>query len=94
MKRDRLNRWPTRAERPELYVHSLTDLAEFLGITPSTLGTTDPSAPHWKVAFDWERGHAYAVEKVPMTVAKGMYDAAFGPSGVVEWLTKRYLLAI
>ena len=94
MKKFMLNRWPDQHERPELWVHDLRDLAGILGVEPKTLTPTDPAAAAWRLALTWDRQHAYNVNKVPSIVATQMYEAAFGSTGVVEWLAKRYLLNI
>jgi hypothetical protein len=52
MRHQRLNTWPSRAHRPELYTHNLRDLARLANIT---FLTTDPTASRWCVALGPQR---------------------------------------
>jgi len=83
MYRERLNRWPEKAEHPEYYDHNLKRLAALAGIaiTPS-----HPIAAAFKVVFDWNRSQTYSYKAMPRAVARGMVEAAFGEEGVVPWL--------
>jgi len=89
-----MNRWPDIADRPDLYTHRLDELAQILGISPQTFDPKDAGAPHWKMAFEWHRGHGYASDKLSVRFAEQMYEASFGSDGVIEWLAKRYRLNI
>lgn len=94
MTKERKNRWPSTQEDPKLWTHDLQYLAGRLGISPETFNPKDPSAASWKMVFGWHRGHGYSINKVPLKFASQMHEAAFGPNGVVEWLSKRYRLNI
>ena len=84
--------WWTRNERPDLYVHDLKKLAGFAGLSPQTIGTTDPLAPAWHTVFAWRREQSYNPMPMPAPVLKGLYDASFGQGGVVKWLNDTYHL--
>jgi hypothetical protein len=94
MKKEGMNRWPSTAEAPELWTHDLTYLANRLGVNYQTLNSKDPAAASWKLALEWQRGHGYSINKLPMRFAVQMCEAAFGSNGVVEWLAKRFQLNI
>lgn len=94
MTKFRMNRWPDQADRPDLWTHSLEDLANILGINPKSFDPTDAAAAAWKMTFEWHRGHGYASNKLSLKFSEQMYEAAFGSDGVVEWLSKRYRLNI
>jgi hypothetical protein len=83
MWKERLNSWPDRSLRPELYTHDLRKLVQIAGIQ---LKTTDPLGPSWKVVLDWDRNQAYDPKPMPRRVARSMIEAAFGPQGVVTWI--------
>jgi hypothetical protein len=83
MWKERLNSWPDRSLRPELYTHDLRKLVQIAGIQ---LKTTDPLGPSWKVVLDWDRNQAYDPKPMPRRVALSMIEAAFGPKGVVTWI--------
>ena len=87
MSYERLNAWPSRVSRPELYTHDLQGLfirsgLAFAQVTGSLRGSL-------RTVLDWDRGHEYKTIAMPPKVARGMVDAAFGEDGVVPWLTKR-----
>ncbi len=84
MRRNGFNRWPTRAERPELYTHDLWKLAELAGIERASV----PShlRGRVKLAFSWNVEHRYLDRKTPRRVAKDVVDSVFGEDGVLEWL--------
>jgi HEPN domain-containing protein len=92
MSKERLNRWPDRATDPELWTHDLERLLRRLGHPVETFDTRDPLAPFLKVVIDWRREHSYTSEKFLLKFVRDMFEAALGPSGVVEWLAKRYRL--
>jgi hypothetical protein len=85
MWRERLNSWPERGSRPELYTHDLRRLVDIAGIE---LRTTDPVSPSWAVVFQWDRGQGYDPSPMPRKVARSMIEAAFGVNGVVTWIRK------
>jgi hypothetical protein len=94
MSRERMNRWPSTVERPDLWTHDLAYLAGLLGISHQRLDPRDPSAAAWKRCFEWQRGHGYSMDKLPMRFAEQMCEAAFGPGGVLVWLSNRFRLII
>jgi hypothetical protein len=83
MSKGRLNGWPDRDSRPELYTH---DLRKLVGIAGIQLSTTDPIGPSWKVVLDWDRNQAYDPNPMPRRVARSMVEATFGQKGVVTWI--------
>jgi hypothetical protein len=82
---ERLNNWPDRDSRPDLYTHDLTRLADLAGIERRT---TDPIGPSWKTVLDWNRSQGYDPNPMPRKVARSMVEAAFGEKGVVTWIRK------
>ncbi|MBS7542544.1 hypothetical protein [Ancylobacter oerskovii] len=88
MAKERLNRFPDRRERRELYVHDLGALAKLLGVQ---IGPMDEVAPAWMVALEWRRDHAYVDGRMPVAVVQGLFDAVFSDGGVGEWIVRNYL---
>jgi hypothetical protein len=62
MWRERLNIWPDRGSRPELYTHDLRKLVEIAGIEPTT---RDPIGPSWATVLQWDRGQGYDPSPMP-----------------------------
>ena len=85
MWKERLNSWPDRDARRELYTHDLTTLVEIAEIE---LTTTDPTGASWKTVLDWDRSQGYDPNPMPRKVARSMIEAAFGEKGVVTWIRK------
>lgn len=86
MYRERLNGWPSREVRPELYVHDLRKLREIAGIP---LDTRNPQASSWHMLLQWDRGQGYDSQVMPRKVARSWVDAAFGAEGLVTWIRQR-----
>jgi hypothetical protein len=82
---ERLNNWPDRDSRRELYTHDLSKLVALAGIE---LTTTDPIGASWKTVLDWDRSQGYDPNPMPRKVARSMIEAAFGEKGVVTWIRK------
>jgi hypothetical protein len=82
---ERLNSWPEKGSRPELYTHHLRKLVDLAGIE---LRTTDPVGPSWATVLQWDRGQDYSPKPMPRKVAGSMIEAAFGENGVVTWIRK------
>ena len=83
MWRERLNSWPDKGLRPELYTHDLRKLVRIAGIP---LTSKDRVGPSWKVVLDWDRSQDYDPDPMPRRVARSMIEAAFGQDGVVTWI--------
>ncbi len=83
MWKERLNIWPDRDTRKELYTHDLRKLVQIAGIE---LNPKDPIGPSWAVVLQWDRGQAYDPNPMPRKVARSMIEAAFGRKGVVTWI--------
>ena len=83
MRRERLNAWPSKEARPDLYTHNLRALKEVAGIE---VGPRDATAASWLVALQWDRNQGYDPERMPRKVARSMVEAAFGANGVVSWI--------
>jgi hypothetical protein len=83
MRIERLNSWPSRASRPDLYTHDLRKLVQIAGIpvTPS-----NPIAAAWNLVMQWDRNQGYDPSPMPRRVALGWFEAAFGTDGAVTWL--------
>jgi len=84
MKRERMNRWPDKSERPDLHTHDLRVLLRIAGVDPR--GLERPLRASIRTVLDWDRSHDYAVGSMERRVARSMVDATFGPDGVVTWL--------
>jgi hypothetical protein len=83
MRRERLNGWPSRQSRPELYTHDLVALATIarISFTPQSR-----LAPSWSLVRQWTRDQSYDPKPMPRKVAKSWVEAAFGQEGIVTWL--------
>ncbi len=84
LKRERLNAWPSLEHRPDLHIHNLKKLFKIAGLDPNAAPTD--VKPAIRQVLDWNRNHDYVARPMPRKVARSMVEAAFGPSGVVEWL--------
>lgn len=82
---ERLNRWPDRSTRDELYDHDIRRLARIAGIT---FKATAREAPSWHVMTQWDRNQAYNPKRTPRKVARAYVDAAFGSEGVATWIRR------
>lgn len=88
MRSERLNQWPDRGARPDLYEHSLKKLAKVLGMT---ISPSDEVAASWLVAMQWRREYMYYPE-VSRVAAEQIYEAVFDEQkGVVAWISRNYL---
>lgn len=84
LKRERWNRWPDKADRPDLYTHDLRRVMALAKIGPIDV----PRSLKFEVstALSWKRESAYRGSVLPRRQAREMYEAVFGPNGVIEWL--------
>lgn len=89
-KKERFNEWPTAAAFPDLYTHNLRKLMVVAGVT---LPANSVVAPHFATVLHWDRQHSYSANRVPRRVAKQMFEAAFGPDGVVAWISSTYQIS-
>lgn len=87
MRRERLNGWPSRDARQELYTHDLRNLREIAGIV---ISPRDPQAPAWHLFLQWDRNQGYDPRPMPRKVAKSWIEAAFGPIGIVTWIRQNF----
>ncbi|OBQ96026.1 hypothetical protein [Mesorhizobium sp. AA23] len=88
MKKERLNSWPTRSSRRELYSHDLKELASILGLN---ISPADLVAPAWSVVLQWRREHMYISDEMPLRVVADLMDAVFSDEGVAKWISQNYL---
>lgn len=84
MRRERMNRWPDREDRGELYTHDLPALFRIAGIDPA--GMIGPIRARLRVVLQWRREYEYVGRTMERRAARSMIDAAFGSGGVVQWL--------
>lgn len=84
IKRERLNAWPSKDRRPELYTHNLRDLFQAAGIDLQAV--PKPLRGSLRTVLDWNRAHEYTSGKMSRANARSMVAAALGPEGVVAWL--------
>ncbi|MGW8820429.1 hypothetical protein [Heyndrickxia sporothermodurans] len=88
MRRERLNSWPSRESRRDLYTHNLADLARILGMT---INAAHPIAPAWAVVLQWRREDMYSL-KMTRAVAVSLFDAVFSDDdGVATWIRQNFL---
>lgn len=88
MRRERLNSWPSRAARKDLYTHDLADLARILGMT---VDAAHPIAPAWAVVLQWRREDMYSL-KMTRAVAVQLVEAVFSnDDGVGPWIHQNFL---
>lgn len=85
MRKERLNGWPSKAAREELYTHDLRKLAQIAGVS---LSATDIHGPSWHVVLAWDRNQSYDPKRMPRKVARAWVEAAFGVNGAVTWIKK------
>lgn len=88
MRVERLNSWPSKASRKELYTH---DLKKLMAIADIVLSPADKTAPAWHVVLQWDRAQGYDPRPTPPRVARSMIEAAFGEDGVVTWLRSQLI---
>lgn len=92
MRRQGMNRWPTRKERPELYSHDLGKLAVLAGMTErleNALASGDPMGIGWMIAKDFSINKRYPTnEPFPVRLGRDMVASTAGKNGLVEWLIK------
>jgi hypothetical protein len=91
MKVERLNRWPDRDQRKELYTHNLAWLLRHLNVDVLQLGSDAICAP-LNVVLLWRRAEGYNPAAMPARVARDMCDAALGEDGVNRWIENRFQL--
>lgn len=84
IRRERLNAWPSKDRRPELYTHSLRDLFHAAGIELRAAPRGLRGA--LRTVLDWNRAHEYTSGKMSRANARSMVAAALDPEGVVAWL--------
>ncbi|MDP4026231.1 hypothetical protein Q8W71_26750 [Methylobacterium sp. NEAU 140] len=88
MRRERLNAWPSRASRRELYTHKIADLARVLGMT---IDEMHPIAPAWAVVLQWWRDDMYSL-RMTRAVAISLFDAVFSDEdGAAPWIRQNFL---
>ena len=87
MHNERLNTWPSRESRPDLYVHNLKQLAIAARIV---VLPTEVVAPAWKTVLDWKRDDSYISQRMSRKIARELVEAGFGSEGVLPWLLSRF----
>lgn len=80
---ERLNGWPSKEARPELYTHDLRALVKAAGIKLTPL---DPRAASWHLVLQWDRGQGYEPQTPSRKFARSWVRAASGEEGVVTWI--------
>jgi hypothetical protein len=83
MRRERLNAWPSKEARADLWTHDLRALREIAQIP---LAVAASLAPAWHVVLQWDRNQGYDPARMPRKVAQALVEAAFGQDGVVTWI--------
>lgn len=87
MRKERLNAWPSRESRKELYTHDLGRLARILGME---VDARHPIAPAWAVVLQWRRDDMYST-KMTRAVAISLCEAVFSEEGVATWIRLNFL---
>lgn len=88
MRLERLNSWPDRATRKELYTHDLRKLAGGAGIEASLLAEIAAQSDiglAWMVAKDWSIEVRYDPRSFPARRAADMVMAV-SDRGLIQWL--------
>jgi hypothetical protein len=84
IKRERLNAWPSKDARPDLYIHDLRGLFGAAGVdlkaAPKGLRGS------LRAVLDWNRAHEYTSGRMSRANARSMVKAAFDEDGVIAWL--------
>lgn len=88
MAKERLNSWPSRSSRPDLWSHDLRALAKVLG---ATVTPADPVAPAWSIVVQWRREHTYHPNDIPEAVIRDLMAAAYLDKGVIPWISQSFL---
>jgi hypothetical protein len=88
MHKERLNSWPSKAAREELYTH---DIRKLMAIAGLTIAATQPQAAGWLVMQQWDRNQAYDPKRMPRRVARAYVEACFGKEGVATWIKSSFL---
>lgn len=86
MHTERMNCWPSREARPELYTHDLRKLSKVAGII---VPRRDPVAPAWSLLMQWDRHQGYDPRPMPRRTARSWVSAAYGDEGVVTWIYQK-----
>jgi HEPN domain-containing protein len=84
IRRERLNSWPSKEHRPELYTHSVRDLFQAAKVELKAAPRELRGA--LRTVLDWNRAHEYTSGRMSRANARSMVSAAFDPEGVVAWL--------
>ena len=84
IRRERLNSWPSKEHRPELYTHNLRDLFQAGGVDLKAAPRELRGAI--RTVLDWNRAHEYTSGRMSRVNARSMVAAALDPEGVVAWL--------
>jgi HEPN domain-containing protein len=89
---ERLNAWPSRASRPELYVHDLVKLIGYAGLAmelDSHIAAANEVGTNGMVVKDWVFAR-YRLLKTPIRDARDMVKAVCDPKhGLIGWIRKR-----
>lgn len=88
MRFERLNSWPDRTDRRELYVHDLSKLARVAGIEAVLLAEINAQSDiglAWMVAQDWSVEVRYDPRPFPAQRGADMVEAV-AAKGLLEWL--------
>lgn len=88
MRFERLNSWPDRATRKELYVHDLRKLANIAGIETALLAEIAAQSDiglAWMVAKDWYSEVRYDLRPFPPRRGADMVTAV-ADKGLLLWL--------
>ncbi len=91
MRKERLNAWPSRDSRRDLYTHDLKALAKILGVK---ITGDDTIAPAWSVVLQWQREHMYIAQDMPSAVVDGLMEAMFSEEGMARWIFQNFLTGI
>ena len=86
IRRERLNAWPSKAVRRELYVHSLRDLLAIAGVELASIPKERRGS--LRTVLDWNRAHEYTSGRISRANARSMVKAALDEDGVVAWLRR------
>ncbi|MBK1840288.1 hypothetical protein JHL17_23060 [Azospirillum sp. YIM B02556] len=89
MKHERLNCWPDKSSRRDLYIHDLNGLLKKAGLDAEILREISNAAPlgvAWMIVKDWTIDVRYA-KNVRLRDARDIVEAVSSrESGLVKWI--------
>ncbi|MFX4223573.1 MAG: hypothetical protein ACMVO3_22875 [Thalassobaculum sp.] len=90
MRRERMNRWPARQDRRELYTHRLPELLKLAGLDARMVEQSVPPTEigvAWAIAKDWSYNSRYATGLKPRDARDILWAIQrAGDRGLLRWI--------